>query len=152
MNWRTAKAQRGFTLVEVLAALVVLALTLGGIMNATVFYGRSAVYTRDKTIATWVAHNQLVETQLSRQWPETGRSNGRVEMGRQTWVWERVVDATPDERLRRIDMRVRQAGSDEDDWLIKLSAFLAQPVPPGQIAPPPPPAGGPTSGGTNVGP
>lgn len=151
MNWRIARRQQGFTLVEVLAALVVLALTLGGIMNATVFYGRSAVYTRDKTIATWVAHNQLVETQLARQWPETGSSNGRVEMGRQTWVWEQVVEGTPDERLRRIDMRVRQAGSGEDDWLIKLSAFLAQPVPPGPVAPPGPPPG-PTSGGTNVGP
>ncbi len=120
---------RGFTLIEVLAALIVLALTLGGILNASVFYGRNAAYLQDKTVAGWVANNQMIETQLARTWPETGRSNGRIEMAQREWFWEREVEKTPDDRLRRINLRVRLNSDDEDSWLVKLSAFLAAPTP-----------------------
>lgn len=129
MIWCFVKAERGFTLIEVLAALVVLALTLGGIMNASVFYGRNAVYLQNKTVAGWVANNQLVQTQLSRSWPETGRSNGQVDMAQQAWFWEREVEKTEDDRLRRVTLRVRLDEADEDAWLVKMSAFFAQPLP-----------------------
>ncbi|MGJ8669437.1 MAG: type II secretion system minor pseudopilin GspI [Oceanococcus sp.] len=119
--------QRGFTLIEVLAALVVLALTLGGIMNASVFYGRNAVYLQEKTVASWIANNQLTEVQLERNWVATGRSNGRLEMAQQEWFWEREVEKTPDDRLRRVSLRVRLNSADEDAWLSSLSAFFAQP-------------------------
>jgi general secretion pathway protein I len=120
-------AQQGFTLIEVLAALVVLALTLGGIMNAATFYAQNGVYLQDKTISGWVANNQMVEAQLLRTWPELGKSNGRTELARQEWFWEREVEKTPDERIRRVTVRVRLNRADDDAWLTKLSAFLAQP-------------------------
>lgn len=122
-------AQSGFTLIEVLAALVVLALTLGGIMNAAAFYGRNAVYLQDKTVAGWVANNLMVEQQLSRSWPETGKSDGRIDMARRDWFWERVVEATPDDRIRRVTVRVRLDSAEEDAWLVSLAAFFAQPQP-----------------------
>lgn len=126
------KAERGFTLIEVLAALVVLALTLGGIMNAAAFYGRNAVYLQDRTLAGWVANNQMVKVQLDRAWVPEGRSNGKIEMAQREWQWEREVEETPDERLRRVTIRVRLADADDDDaWLAKLSGFFAQPIPKG---------------------
>lgn len=120
-------AQQGFTLIEVLAALVVLALTLGGIMNAAAFYGRNAVYLQDKTLAGWIANNKLVEVQMAQTWPETGTSDGRVDMARRDWFWEQEVQKTADDRIRRVTLRVRLDNADEDAWLISLSAFLAQP-------------------------
>ena len=120
-------AERGFTLIEVLAAMVVLALTLGGIMNASVFYSRNAVYLQEKTVAAWIANNQLTEVQLDRNWVPIGRSNGRLEMAQQEWFWEREVKKTPDDRLRRVIVRVRLNEADEDAWLSQLSAFFAQP-------------------------
>lgn len=127
------KAERGFTLIEVLAALVVLALTLGGIMNAAAFYGRNAVYLQDRTIAGWVANNEMVKVQLDRTWVPEGRSNGRIEMAQREWRWEREVEETPDERLRRVTIRVRLSDDEDDDaWLAKLSGFFAQPIPKGQ--------------------
>ncbi len=124
---------RGFTLLEVLAALVVLALTLGSIMQAAAFYARNAVYLQDKTLAGWVANNEMVEAQLMRSWPEPGISNGQVEMGTRDWFWERKVEKTPDDRIRRVTVRVRLAAAeDEDAWLAKLSAFFAAPRPAGQ--------------------
>ena len=141
----SVKAEAGFTLVEVLAALVVLALTLGGIMNASVFYGRNAVYLQDKTVASWIANNQLTELQLDRSWVPLGRSNGRLELAKRDWVWEREVEKTPDDRLRRVSLRVRLDKAEEDAWLANLSAFFAQPQ---RIAPtaPTPPPGGPSFG------
>lgn len=126
-------SQRGFTLIEVLAALTVLALTLGGILSAAGFYGQNAVYLQDKTVAGWIANNQMVEVQLAREWPATGRSDGRVEMAGRDWFWRQTVEETPDDRLRRVNLQVRLDAADDEAWLVTLSAFFAAPVATGQI-------------------
>ncbi len=124
-----SRRQSGFTLIEVLAALVVLALTLGGIMNAATFYGRNAVYLQDKTVAGWVANNLMVEQQLSQSWPAIGKSDGGIDMARRDWFWERVVEGTPDDRIRRVTVKVRLDDGRDGGWLVTLAAFFAQPQP-----------------------
>jgi len=49
-------------------------------------------------------------------------------MAGRDWIWEREVEKTPDDRLRRVTLRVRRAESDdEESWLITLSGFFAPP-------------------------
>ena len=120
--------QRGFTLIEVLAAMTVLALTLGGVLNAAGFYGRNAVYLQNKTVAGWIANNQMVEVQLSREWVPTGRMDGREEMAGREWFWKRTVEETPDDRLRRVRVQVRLDEADDDAWLIEINGFFAAPA------------------------
>lgn len=124
-----SEQQSGFTLIEVLAALTVLALTMGGLLSAAAFYGNNAVYLQDKTLAGWVANNEMVEMQLSPTWPAIGKENGRVEMAGREWFWEREVEKSPDERIRRVSVRVRREDAEEDAWLIKLSGFFSEPAP-----------------------
>ena len=81
------RRQRGFTLLEVIVALTVLAITLGSIIKATGDYTANQAYLRDRTIAMWVARNVLVRFQVEKEWPRVGERKGTEEMGRREWRW-----------------------------------------------------------------
>ena len=113
----------GFTLIEVLAAVAVFALAMGAIISGSSQYASNAAYLRDKTIATWVARNKLVELHLASSWPEIGRSDGTAEMAGHEWRWQMEVQKTPDDTIRRVDIEVDAPGRKEA--LARLSGFLA---------------------------
>ncbi len=115
-------AQTGFTLLEVLVAMTVLALALGAIIKAGGQSASNLVYLRDKTVAGWVAENQIAERLLLPDWPPLGEDSGSEEMVGREWRWKVVVQGTTDEDLRRIDVTVAGADSDADP-LVRLSAF-----------------------------
>lgn len=117
---------RGFTLVEVLVAVAVLAIALSAVIAAMARQADNAGYLKQKTLALWVAHNRLAELQLLDEPPATGRSDGRVEMGGTEWRWEMVVTDTEDDRLRRVDINVRGARQQEGS-LAQLDGFFAVP-------------------------
>lgn len=114
---------RGFTLVEVLVALAVIAVALGAILSGTARYAGEAADLRDRTLALWVAHNRLTEIELEPVWPKTGRSDGDAEMGGDDWRWFVEVQNTPDPDLRRIDIRVQRKGVDYN--MATLSSFIS---------------------------
>lgn len=129
---------RGFTLVEVLVAVAVLAIAMSAVIGAMARQADNAGYLRQKTIALWIAHNRLAELQLQKEIPGTGRSDGRVEMAGVEWTWQAEVKTTEDERLRRIDIRVlgptptrgaarNTSTSRETASLAQLSGFVAVP-------------------------
>ncbi len=129
------RRQRGFTLLEVLVALVVVALSLGAIVQATGGYTANQAYLRDRTFAEWVAHNQLVTALMSSDWPDTGRTRGEVELpragagiGAREWRWVMQVSTTPEEELRRLDIEVYPLDADEDEApLATLTGFKGKP-------------------------
>lgn len=116
----------GFTLVEVLVAVAVLAIAMAAVISAMARQASNAGYLRQKTIALWVAHNRLAELQLSNEAPGTGRSDGRVEMAGVEWEWQLSVKETDDERLRRVDITVTGPGQ-KSGSLAQLNGFLAVP-------------------------
>ncbi|GAA0722432.1 type II secretion system minor pseudopilin GspI [Dokdonella soli] len=97
---------RGFTLIEVLIALAVVALALIALTRAASVQVQDFDALRERTLAGWVAANVLTETRLASPFPATGRSDGRVQFASRGWRWEREVKATPDAQIRRIDIRV----------------------------------------------
>jgi len=129
------RCDRGFTLLEVLVALVVLALSLGAVIQATGNYTANQAYLRDRTFAEWVAHNQLVTALMSSDWPDTGQSKGEVEfpkagaeIGGREWRWVMQVSKTPEEDLRRLDIDVFLLNADPDESpLASLSGFMGKP-------------------------
>ncbi len=123
MPRNAASGCAGFTLVEVLAAVAVLGIALAAILSGMARYADTAVHLRDKTVALWVAHNRLTEIELEPAWPAEGRSDGRMEMSGAEWQWQAEVKETPDPKVRRIEVSVRQEGS--QDELIRLAAFLS---------------------------
>ncbi len=120
-------SQAGFTLIEVLVAVAILAMALGAIIVGGSRYADNAFYLRDKTIASWVAHNVLNEWQLSDVYPDIGSREGQREMAGREWEWNAQISKTPDPDVRRVDLTIRLKEQDEDAQLITISAFLTPP-------------------------
>lgn len=120
------KRAAGFTLLEVLVALAVLAIAMGAIISAATQSIANTGALRDQTLAGWVALNQVSERLLDPEpWPEEGLRDGNVELANRAWRWRIRFAKTDDPDLRRIDVTVRAAGN--DTILSALTAFKAHP-------------------------
>ena len=95
----------GFTLVEVLVALVVVALALGALVRATGQAAEAQFEAERRTLALWVASNQLAALSLEPSLA-AGQRSGRSRMGGRDWRWQIDVTAAPGGELWRIDVTV----------------------------------------------
>jgi len=120
--------QRGFTLLEVMVALAVLAITMGALIKVTDSYAFNAGYLQEKTLAQWVAENKAVEYQLMQEFPAVGSKSGETEMAKVDWQWRVKVSNTDDKRLRRLDISVALKQGDLDTPVTTLVAFVGEPL------------------------
>jgi general secretion pathway protein I len=105
--------KQGFTLLEVLVALAILAVALAAAIKVSAENAENARYLRDKTLAHWVAMNVLTEIQVRGEWPDLGKKEGSAMMAAREWYWFVTVSETVDDELRRLDVQVqsRQDGA-----------------------------------------
>ncbi|MDD9893410.1 MAG: type II secretion system minor pseudopilin GspI [Gammaproteobacteria bacterium] len=120
------RQHKGFTLIEILVALVFIALPMTAIIQTVSNYVYEAAYLKEKTVAHWVAMNKLTELQVTRQFPKPGTSNGETLMIGEAWRWEYTVNNTPEADMRRVDINVF-APSDKEAVLTSLTAYLGKP-------------------------
>lgn len=119
---------RGFTLIEVLAALVIVALGMLGVIQAVTQTARNGTYLREKTLAHWVALNVITERRLQPAPPEVSETSDEVEFAGQRWRWTLNVSQTEVESLRRMDVSVRQADRPEDAALVTVTGFYGSAI------------------------
>lgn len=115
---------RGFTLLEVLVALAVVALALVALVRSVGLGAAALAHEREVTYAHWVAANVLARTRLSERFPALGKRDGTERLADREWRWELVVQATDAPGLRRLDVRV--FGRDREASLAALSGFAGQ--------------------------
>ncbi len=121
-----ARRAAGFTLVEILLALAVLAIaltatarSLGGALDTTAAL-------RDRTLARWVAEDRLAEIELRGEWPDLDVNEGDADMGGRAFRWRQETGVTPAARMRRVEVSVFLAGTASP--LAKLTGFVEQPA------------------------
>ncbi len=124
MNKSLSRSQ-GFTLLEVLVALAVFAVAVTALIYGLGESTRAQGYMEQRTLAHWVAMNQIALTRMQSKWPSVGITSGSEEMTGTEWHWTRNVSQTSDPKLRRVDMEVRLEEGDESP-LVRLSAFVTQ--------------------------
>lgn len=97
---------RGFTLLETLVALAIVAIALISALRAMGASTLAASELRDRMLADWVARNRLAAYRASAEFPATGRFEGRVTQGHSALRWRERVGPTPNALFRRIEVHV----------------------------------------------
>lgn len=117
---------RGFTLIEVMVALAVLAIALAAVIESITAHVSNAAYLRDRTLAHWAAMNKAAELQIGATWPSAGTTRGATLMAGREWYWTAIVYETGDADVRRADIEV--SSKDGGPVLGKVITYLGQPL------------------------
>jgi general secretion pathway protein I len=97
---------RGFTLVEVLVALMVVAIGLAALMTAVSGAARTSGYLRDKTLAQWIALNRLAEVRLTVNKIAQNNDTGQLDFANRTWHYDTRYFDTSIASMKRVVVRV----------------------------------------------
>jgi general secretion pathway protein I len=85
--------QRGFTIIEVLVAMAVIALGIGALLTTLNTAAGTVTHLRDRSFAEWIALNRITETRLATSAPTTGVTSGEIDYAGSKWLWrQEVVD------------------------------------------------------------
>ena len=119
---RRCRRQRGFTLVEVLVALSIVAIALMAGLQATTALTRNALRQSDIVLAQLCAENELVYARLSRQMPSVGDSTEPCEQAGRQFTVNVIVRPTPNPQFRRMDAQV----FDADMSILRISTIIGR--------------------------
>ena len=103
----------GFTLLEVLVALVIVGTALGASLRAVGSLTSNSAGLRSAMMATWSAENRLVQIRLAREFPSVGKHAFDCPQGDLRLVCQEEVLASPNPRLRRVEVSVYDAENPE---------------------------------------
>lgn len=123
------RQQRGFTLIEVLVAVIILSLAALTLANS---FGSSAngfARMEDRTAAWLVASDKLVELQVYQQWPGVGTQDDRLEQNGREWQIRTRISPGPYPDTRRVDVQVGPVPERGQDFYVtySLGSLLGKP-------------------------
>jgi general secretion pathway protein I len=103
---RPRSRQHGFTLLEVLVALVIVGTALGASLRAVGSLTQNSDGLRAAMMATWSAENRLVQLNLAKTFPAIGKQTFECPQGDLKLMCEEEVLPSPNPRFRRVEVSV----------------------------------------------
>ncbi len=122
-----AARQHGFTLIEVLVAMTIIAVGVSALVASAGASAWRADYLREREFGRWVASNALTELQVLPAWPSVGTTNKEVQMGQFQWFVRTRTQAVADPDLRRVDVQVR-LDKDAENYVYTVTGFVGNPA------------------------
>ncbi|MBK7659886.1 MAG: type II secretion system minor pseudopilin GspI [Betaproteobacteria bacterium] len=116
----------GFTLIEILVAVAILAVALAAVQRAGSLATDSARETRARLAATWAASNRVAEVRARAQFPAPASTRLDVEQAGLRLVIDETVADTPNPAIRRLDLAVSDA-REPGRVLANITAFVGRP-------------------------
>jgi general secretion pathway protein I len=115
----------GFTLIEILVALAIVAVALAAGMRAIAQSTDGATALKQRTLALWVAQNRLAAAQLEPALPSTGERSGNVQQAGAPFTYRETISSTPNPAFRKIEITVADPAL-PDYALARLAGYLGQ--------------------------
>ena len=112
-----------------MVALSIIAIALAALIKASGNHTNSAAYLKSKTLAHYVALNEIAQLQIAKSWPDLGSQHKSSEMAGIDWYWSREVEKTADEsgNIRGLKYTVYEDEGRERS-LAQVQAFISKPI------------------------
>lgn len=118
---------KGFTLLEVLIALAILALSAAAVLRQAHLGVKQQQVLETKSYALWMADDVMTLVMAQSQWPPVGRVEQQQTYDGQNWKVVTDVQATPNPLMRKIEVSVSpESQGDNTSALITLTAYRGQ--------------------------
>lgn len=126
---RRAERAAGFTLIEVMIALMIFGLLAATLQQVASGYMGNYRRIEGQTLATWIARNRMAEMRLQDELPGTGESDEELSFGPYDWEIETTISNTQDPAMRRVEMtlyRISEQSTIRRQQQLVFTGFLGQ--------------------------
>ena len=125
MTGRSMNRTVGFTLIEILVAVAILAIALAATSRGASVATDGALETRQRLLATWAAQNRVAELRARRLFPSPATTRLSTEQADLALVMEETVADTPNPTIRKVEIAVARAAAPER-IITRLTAYVSQ--------------------------
>jgi len=105
--------RNGFTLLEVMVALVVIAIAMTAAFQVVSSSSRTLRKLQDGTYARWIAESEMANIQLGLATLAIGEESGEAHMAKRIWHWQRQITVAADPAMRRVLIAVSAKNTNE---------------------------------------
>lgn len=128
MNSISRFKSHGFTLLEVMVSLLIVAVALTALVKGAAEKVNNANELRDKTFAQWVAVNKITEWRTFHTLPKSNSAEGEQMMGKQNWFWVAKFVKTEIKSIRKVILSVYKDEENKDNKtqpIIRFTTFMS---------------------------